>query len=150
MIAGTTKSQTKIENAKTILHECIHAYLFVKANYPATGVDFVKILNSMYPNDKEQHDFMYDHMIPTMQKVLTEIRDAVTTAPKRANLEIYRFYASSTASKPLLFNWQEYYKHISYNGLDLTSGFKQEFPDPSEALTLHLNYIKAGKDELDR
>lgn len=89
-------------------------------------------------------------MIPTMTKVLAQTRDAVTTAPKRANLEIYRFYASSTASKPLLFNWQEYYKHISYNGLDLTSGFKQEFPDPSEALTLHLNYIKAGKDELDR
>jgi hypothetical protein len=150
LLSGTTMSQTKIENAKTILHECIHAYLFVKANYPATGVDFVKILNSMYPNAKEQHDFMYDHMIPIMQKVLTEIRDAVTTAPKRANLEIYRFYASSTASQPFLFNWQEYYKHISYSGLDLTSCFKQEFPDPSQALTLHLNYIKAGEDELDR
>ncbi|UQD55351.1 hypothetical protein [Flavobacterium sp. K5-23] len=150
LIAGTTKSQTNIENAKTILHECIHAYLFVKANYPATGVDFAKILNSMYPTYDEQHDFMYNHMIPTMQQVLFEIRDLVTTAPKRANLEIYRFYASSTASKPLLFNWQEYYKYISLSGLNLTSCFKQDFPDPSEALTLHLNYIKAGKDELDR
>jgi hypothetical protein len=52
-----------------------------------------------------QHDFMYDNMIPTMQSP-AQTRNAVTSAPKRADLKIYRF-ASSTASKPLLFNWQE-------------------------------------------
>ena len=83
LIANTPKSQTKIENAKTILHECIHAYLFVKAKNPAVGVDIVKTLNTMYPTVNEQHDFMYGKMIPTMQKVLGEIRDLVTTAPKR-------------------------------------------------------------------
>jgi hypothetical protein len=92
LIAGTTMSQTKIENAKTILHECIHAYLFIKANYPNTGVDCVNILNSMYPTSEEQHDFMFDHMIPTMQKVLAEVRDLVKTR-RAGNLSFLRkFY----------------------------------------------------------
>lgn len=82
-----TMSQTKIENAKTILHESIHAYLFVKANNPTAGADFVKILNNMYPTPEEQHDFMYDKMIPTMQNVLGEIRDKVTTTRGRIELE---------------------------------------------------------------
>ncbi len=67
---GTMK-QTKIENAKTILHECIHAYLFVKAGNPNVGVDFVKILNTMYPTANEQHDFMYNQMIGYANKNYT-------------------------------------------------------------------------------
>ena len=41
----------------------------------------------MYPNAKEQHDFMYNQMIPTMQKVLSEIRDSVTTITGRNVLD---------------------------------------------------------------
>jgi hypothetical protein len=70
---------------------------------------------------------MYAYDDTNNDKVLAQTRNSVTSAPKRADLKIYRFYASSTASKPLLFNWQEYYKHIIYSGLDLTSCFKQEF-----------------------
>lgn len=36
---GTMK-QTKIENAKTILHECIHAYLLTITTYPYSGYGF--------------------------------------------------------------------------------------------------------------
>ncbi len=68
------------------LFEYLLVHFFVKASNPATGVDFVKLLNSMYPTPNEQHDFMYDHMIPTMQKVLGEIRDFVTTEPKRIDI----------------------------------------------------------------
>jgi hypothetical protein len=150
LTAGTTMSQTKIENAKTILHECIHAYLFVKAGNPATGVDFVKLLNSMYPTPNEQHDFMYDHMIPTMQKILGEIRDFVTTAPKRAVLETYTMHPTINPLTSTPFNWQEFYKYLSYSGLDETFGFKRDFPLNSDLLRLNRNYIDAGKNELDR
>ena len=37
----------------------------------------------MYPTPSEQHDFMYNNMVPTMQKVLGDIRDLVTSEPKR-------------------------------------------------------------------
>jgi hypothetical protein len=150
LIAGTTKSQTNIENAKTILHECIHAYLFVKANYPATGVDFVKILNSMYPTYDEQHDFMYNHMIPTMQQVLSEIRDLVTTAPKRAVIEQFRMYPTTNTRISTSWDWNEYYRYLSLNGLHETSCYIQDFPSGSDTLSLLDQYIKAGKRELDR
>ncbi|WP_310379336.1 hypothetical protein [Flavobacterium sp.] len=150
LIAGTTKSQTNIENAKTILHECIHAYLFVKANYPTAGKDFVKILNSMYPTPIEQHDFMYGFMIPTMQTVLGEIRDLVTTEPKRAVIEQYTMHPTLNPMTSTTFNWSDFYRNLSLSGLDETSCFKQDFQDPSDALRLHKNYIDAGKYELDR
>ena len=150
LTAGTLMSQTKIENAKTILHECIHAYLFVKAGNPAIGVDFVKLLNIMYPTPSEQHDFMYNNMVPTMQKVLGEIRDLVTTAPKRAVLETYTMHPTVNPLTSTPFNWQEFYKYLSYSGLDETFGFKNDFPLNSDLLRLNRNYIDAGKNELDR
>ena len=72
--------------------EYLLVHFFVKASNPAIGVDFVKLLNIMYPTPSEQHDFMYNNMVPTMQKVLGEIRDFVTTAPKRAVLETYTMH----------------------------------------------------------
>ncbi|MFV8351944.1 hypothetical protein [Flavobacterium sp. XS2P14] len=150
LIAGTTKSQTNIENAKTILHECIHAYLFSKAANPAVGFTFVETLNNKYPTANEQHNFMYNKMIPTMQKVLGEIRDLVTTEPKRTILEAYTMHPTTNPLTSTSFNWLDFYKNLSLSGLNDTSGFKQDLPNPSDALRLHQNYIDAGKNELDR
>ena len=151
LIAGTTRSQTNIENAKTILHECIHAYLFSKAANPTVGANFVTILNTMYPTPNEQHDFMYGKMIPTMQKVLGEIRDLVTTAPKRTVLE--KQYTMHPTTSPLTstpWSWNEYYKYLSLKGLEEANCFKVDFPDHSDALRLYTTYTNAGRDELDR
>ena len=41
----------------------------------------------MYPTANEQHDFMYTKMIPTMQKVLSEIRDTTTLKVNRDYVE---------------------------------------------------------------
>lgn len=151
LITGTSKSQTKIENAKTILHECIHAYLFVKANNPSAGADFVKVLNTMYPTVKEQHDFMYGRMIPTMQKVLGEIRDLVTTGSKRAILETqYTMHPTITPLTSTSWIWLEYYKYISINGLEEASCFKVDFPINSNQFNLFTKYIEYGRKELDR
>ena len=150
LIAGTTKSQTNIENAKTILHECIHAYLFSKAANASVGATFVETLNIKYSTPNEQHDFMYGKMIPTMQKVLGEVRDLVTTEPKRTILEAYTMHPTTNPLTSTSFNWLDFYKNLSLSGLNDTSGFKQDLPNPSDALRLHQNYIDAGKNELDR
>ena len=146
---GTMK-QTKIENAKTILHECIHAYLFVKAGNPNVGVDFVSMLNEMYPTPLAQHDFMYNNMIPTMQKVLGEIRDLVTTTPKRTILEGYTMHPTINPLTNAPFNWADFYKFISYSGLDEASCFKEYVLKDSNLLSLFNQYVTAGKIELDR
>lgn len=133
------------------MHESIHAYLFIKANNPTVGMDIVGILNKMYPTANEKHDFMYGKMIPTMQKVLSEIRDLVTTAPKRTILEtLYTMHPTLNPMTSTPFNWQDFYKNLILSGLDETSCFKQDFPNPSDALRLHQNYIDAGRNELDR
>jgi hypothetical protein len=40
----------------------------------------------MVPTPNEQHNFIYNYMLPTMQKVLGEIRDFVTTEPRRIDV----------------------------------------------------------------
>lgn len=150
LITGTAKSQNNIENAKTILHECIHAYLFIKANHPSVGIDFVKILNTMYPTEKEQHDFMYDKMIPTMQIVLSEIRDSVTTVRGRTDVSDLKIYKRTDNSEFEIWNWNSYYKFISLNGLEDANCFKSDFPAQSNELYFYINYINGGKTWLDK
>lgn len=151
LIPNTSKNQTNIENAKTILHECIHAYLLIKANNPNAGADFVEMLNTVYPTADEQHDFMYNHMIPTMQTVLSEIRDLVTTAPKRTILETqYTLHPTQNPLTSTEFNWINYYKYISLSGLQETVSFIRDFPFPSDKYDLYKQYLTAGNNELDR
>ncbi|SFD71251.1 hypothetical protein [Flavobacterium phragmitis] len=148
LISGTTMSQTNIENAKTILHECIHAYLFVKANNPSVGADFVKILDTMYPTVNEQHDFMYSKMIPTMQKALSEIRDLVTTQTGRTEVQARTMHPTITPMTSTPWNWDEYYKYLSLSGLDEVNCFKIDFPVGSDQWNLLGNYVKYGHDDL--
>ena len=150
LIPDTGQSQTNIENAKTILHECIHAYLFVKANNPAIGANFVEILNMMYPRVNEQHDFMYNRMVPTMQQVLSEIRDLVTTEVRRADVADLKIYTKSDLSAFEIWNWNNYYKYISINGLEEANCYKTDFPNPSDSLFLLGNYINSGRTRLDK
>ncbi|MCV2484072.1 SprT-like domain-containing protein [Flavobacterium sp. SH_e] len=148
LIAGTTMSQTNIENAKTILHECIHAYLFVKAKNPTIGAEFIKILNTMYPTANEQHDFMYAKMIPTMQKVLSEIRDSVTTQTGRTKVQERTMHPTILPLTSTPWNWDEYYKYLSLSGLDEATCFKVDFAVGSDHWNLLGNYIKYGHDDL--
>jgi hypothetical protein len=85
-----------------------------------------------------------------MQKILGEIRDKVTTEPKRAALEQYTMHPTLNPFTSTKFNWPDFYKYISLSGLDETSCFKQDFPDNSDAQSLLNQYISAGKIELDR
>jgi hypothetical protein len=127
LIAGTTLSQTKIENAKTILHECIHAYLFIKANYPNTGVDFVNILNSMYPDADQQHDFMYNNMLPTMTKILLDAKSTLITQEQNTNITDNVLLPNFPAAKPMVaFNWKDCLENIALGGLQDCTFFQNE------------------------
>ena len=152
LIAGTTRSQNNIENVKTILHECIHAYLFSKAANPAAGFTFVETLNIKYPTANEQHNFMYDKMIPTMQKVLGEVRDLVTTESRRNYVSDLKVYKKEDKSAFEVWNWNNYYKSISLKGLEETSSYKVDYLalTASDALFFISNYINLGITWLDK
>ena len=146
----TTKRQTKIENAKTILHECIHAFLFVKANNSNIGIDIAKAINETYPNKDEQHNFMANKMIPTMQKVLGEIRDSVT---KQANRDYFVNFTLHPTTAPLtsvVWDWVDYYKYLSLNGLQETNYFKVDFPVDSFKYNVFTVYNSEGHKYLNK
>jgi hypothetical protein len=63
----------------------------------------------MFPTPNEQHNFMYNNIVPTMQKVLGEIRDFVYTDPKRAVLETYTMHPTINSLTSTPFNWQEFW-----------------------------------------
>ena len=80
----------------------------------------------MYPNTKEQHDFMYDKMIPTMQKMLGEIRNLVMTSSGRTEVEKRTMHPTSIRLTSTPWIWNEYYKYLSLNGLDKSPSFKKK------------------------
>jgi hypothetical protein len=123
----------------------------IKLANPTVGMDIAGIINKMYPTINEQHDFMYTKMIPTMQKVLGEIRDLVTTQTGRTVLEtVYTMRPTAmtnpSASTPWI--WNEYYKYISINGLEETSCYKEDYPKDTNQLYLLSKYIEYGHNEL--
>ncbi|WP_035647478.1 chitin binding peritrophin-A domain-containing protein [Flavobacterium sp. ASV13] len=148
LIAGTDQSQTKIENAKTILHECIHAYLFIKSNNSNIGMDIGRTINSMYPVASEQHDFMYGRMIPIMQNVLSEIRDFVTTPENRNKVEQRTMHPTINPLTSTPWDWNEYYKYLSLKGLDEAYCFLFDYPKNSDQWNLLGNYVNYGHEDL--
>ena len=154
-----TKIQTKIEIAKTILHECIHAYLAIKGKYPDAGekpipgienMTFEEVLKATRPGKDVQHDFMYIHMRPTMQKILGEIRDLVTTPATRAVVEAIRlqntFYTNPQNTTP--WNWNDYFYYLSLDGLHNTEGFIKDFPKNTDQYELLMEYLFFGHNKL--
>ena len=99
----------------------------------------------MYPTANEQHDFMYNKMIPTMQKVLSEIRDEVTTDAGRIGVSDLKIYTKTDNSAFEIWNWNNYYKFISVNGLEEATCFKVDFPNNSNELYSLSNYLREGK-----
>jgi hypothetical protein len=148
-----------IEIAKTILHECIHAYLAIKGKYPDAGqkpipgienMTFEEVLKATRPGKDVQHDFMYNNMRPTMQKILGEIRDRVTTPATRAVVEAIRlqptFYTNPQNKTP--WNWNDYFYYLSLDGLHNTEGFIKDFPKNTNQYELLMEYLFFGHKNL--
>ncbi len=89
----------------------------------------------MYPTANEQHDFMYNNMVPTMQKVLGEIRDLVTNQEGRTILETQYTMRPKAITNPSVSTswiWNEFYKFLSINGLEKTVFFIKDFPNDTD------------------
>ncbi|RKR04688.1 hypothetical protein C8C83_4021 [Flavobacterium sp. 90] len=143
--------QTRIENARTIIHEFIHAYLFIITNNPIVGpTDIASLLNKKYPIPKEQHDFMYNNMTPTVVKILTESRDLLTYPAGRTEVESLKVYTKINLTTFEIWNWDHYLKYISLEGLKEAIFYKTDFPNNSDALFLLNKYVEHGRTWLDK
>jgi hypothetical protein len=130
------------------LHECIHAYLLTITSYTLVGMDIAEVMNKVLPTSKEQHDFMYNNMLPVMEKVLGEIRDLVTTPFGRSEVESLTMHPTRTPLTSAPWSWNDYYRYISLKGLDETSSFKEDFPKDSNAYDFLHEYNNQGRSYL--
>lgn len=149
--------KTNLEIAKTILHECIHAYLFVKAKYPELGMPipnaqnmtFEEICNALY-GQNIQHDFMFSHMVPILQNILSQMLNVLTTLPSRTEVENLTMHPTINPLTSASWNWTTYFSYLSLQGLDATTGYQNEYPQGSNLLSLFNQYSGYGHLYLDK
>ena len=104
----------------------------------------------MYPTPSEQHDFMFSHMIPTMTKVLGEIRDFVTTKPNRDYFINFTLHPTIIPLTSVTWDWSNYYRYLSLNGLQEASCFKVDFPQNSFEYNVFTVYNSEGHKYIDK
>lgn len=144
---------SSISIAKTILHECIHAYLGVKGLNENLGMTIPGLNNTdvgelideyvaNYPFLQADHNFMYNHMIPTMVQCLSEIRDLLATPQDIASVE-ETFIAIPNVTNPtsvVPMNWNDFFKYLAFRGLDKSEGFQEGVNDVPSELSLYNQY----------
>ncbi|WP_187656463.1 hypothetical protein [Flavobacterium macrobrachii] len=130
-------SKNKMEIAKTIIHECIHAYLNVKLCDAGQGMsisnlnnmDFYNVVNQQYNGfngGQNQHNFIYNYMIPTMVTILSEVKDSLVTPADNATMLGLSMHIPHNNSPATPFVWNDYYHNLSLNGLQNCNFFQNE------------------------
>lgn len=92
------------------------------------NIEFSDSINKYYNNfsqDKDQHNFIYNYMLPTMKIILSEIKDILVTTAESRFLEGLVFHPVSP-TQDVYFNWNDFYHNISLTGLQDSSFFKEE------------------------
>ena len=132
-------NSNKMEIAKTIIHECIHAYLNIKMLDPSIGMsipslnnmEFCDVINQQY-NDfnpgQNQHNFIYNYMLPTMETILSQVKDSLVAATNNSvilsgDVVVHIPYNNSPATP---FLWNDYYHNLSLQGLQNCQFFQNE------------------------
>lgn len=122
--------------AKTIIHECIHAYLNVKLCDSGQGMpiptlndlDFFNVVNQQYngfKGNQDQHNFIYNYMLPTMVTILSEVKDLLVTPQNNLEmLGLIMHIPYGSAGTP--FIWSEFYHNIALSGLQNCIFFQNE------------------------
>lgn len=93
---------------------------------------------------------MFEKFTPVIQKILQQLKDVLTTTEQRAIVESKLVPESLTMPyNERLWNWDTYFKYLSYRGLEESPGFKALFPQNSNALHNYNQYLAIGKKYLD-
>lgn len=159
-------NNSNVDIAQTIIHECIHAFLNIKLNSPDLGIpianinnmDFSQCINTFYNGFsglETQHSFFVDHMIPISVSILLEIKDLILNAQQINSVEnpepnsvIYNVTQTNPSIKIyeqiVPWNWNHYFTHVSYQGLQLCSAFPIIYPQGSPNLLNWMQYISIG------
>ncbi len=120
--------------ANTIIHECIHAFLNIKVSDSNLGISipnlndmsFSECVNTFYNNfgnDQNQHEFIYNYLIPTMSEILSDIKDLLVDSQINTNIQFLSI-ANSQGYSP--WSWNDFYNNQALDGLQNCSFFQTE------------------------
>ena len=99
--------------------------------------------------DQNQHDAMFNLLALVLEKILKSQKNLLTTPAQRAIVEsLDIFQVQNPQSNPLPWNWDTYFKYLSYRGLEESSGFIALFPPNSNAQFIYNQYIAIGHANL--
>ncbi|NDP26601.1 MAG: hypothetical protein GZ087_04120 [Flavobacterium sp.] len=141
---------------KTIIHECIHAYLNLKLCDPSIGMSIPTLANmdvysciNEYYNDfssgQNQHNFIYNMMLPTMETILSQVKDLLVDPTNNAAMLDLNMRIPFDTSPATPFNWNDYYHNLSLSGLQDCSFFKSEIGTLNENGTVIITTIDQTK-----
>ena len=91
---------------------------------------------------------MFIKLANTLEKILKSLKDVLTTPSQRATVESLPIYQNQPQSNPMQWNWDTYFKYLSYRGLEESRGFKAMFPPDSDVLYVYNQYIANGHGNL--
>lgn len=141
--------------AKTILHECIHAYLNVKLRDPSLGISIPQLndmdveacINQYYNNfsqGQNQHNFIYSYMLPTMKTVLSQVKDLLVSPTNNETMEGLTMHIPFDNSPGTSWNWNDFYENLALSGLQDCNFFKSEIGTFNSNGTI-LSIVDQGK-----
>lgn len=147
----------RISVAKTIVHECIHAYLNIKKLDCNQGTTFDEINNKLFSElineyydgscetQQEGHEFMFDYMIPSMQTILGNVRDNFIPENHQNFAESHNFASESNPIVPSSpWNWNDFYYNLSLQGLENTQKYQQQIGSDPIKRFFYLQYREIG------
>uniref|UniRef100_UPI003AA86FB1 hypothetical protein n=1 Tax=Tenacibaculum sp. TaxID=1906242 RepID=UPI003AA86FB1 len=162
-LTATSMQLSNILMAKTIVHEGIHAFLSVKRKDCNAGItidylnnlEFKELIEEYYDGTcatkQEQHEFMFDYMVPTLSKIFTEVRDDLIPQSNTDYVSDYNFYnISQTLNGPLSsdhpWSWIEFFNNISLMGLHDTESFLKEVKNNDVKYFIYQQYNSISRN----
>ncbi len=152
------EATSAISVAKTIMHECIHAFLTIKQYGCNQGTEFdeyddvelSEILNQYYstacPNQSD-HEFMFDYLLPTMSEILEDIKDDLIPLSHQEGVADILFINESNPNEQTPWNWDDFYKYLSMDGLQNSDAFEFEMlPESSVKYQNFSTYVNHGRN----
>jgi len=95
---------------------------------------------------QEEHEFMFDEMIPTMQIILSQVRDSFLTPQQITEAEAENSFENEEPNAINGFphqswDWQQFYYYFSLKGLGNTEVFQNIIGSSSTKSTNFSDYL---------
>lgn len=149
--------------AKTLLHEALHAYLIIQLSGCGQSgdlegfdnLDVGELVNQYYGSacaGQEQHEFMFELLLPFMTQILSDLRDNLIPETHQGFAEsIGDFHNEQDSSGDTqLWNWDQFFLYVSLNGLQNTNAYQNNIENsPAKAFNFN-RYNDVAKNSFSR